>query len=695
MKTLEHLDHGEFWSDFSIATPLEEGINGIENIFRKWIPNPIQKTSEKINIFNETYKLIYIPKNYYIPEEIFEILAYNEEYVYAIPELFGIKTDYVYVYNKDRQLTESDIHTLNSALSNAAIATSFEIPIIIQNDQTKLCFAGIKRTKSEIEHFQSSFYESMPAEFRSQTKIKTSIVNQFKVDPSKILVSARYISNLNEYDFRNGTLFKKDTFYTQITEDPVKFLKLFLVFDETKIDSMKTDVTNPSHLAIQSKFRKKVTRKSRLRDLISLLHTVWTYPTIQDAITPPYAVDANQIINSIFSSKEAPRSFKCSLHGAPPSSSLAKLSIEMCKNPTVETMSLLWDKFVKQVRHNAERKILIPSVDTEGVNYQYCVIYQKLQMINYCIKNPESGFIKSDGETTIPLVNGPGFIVTPERQVIPMRTQDQLDADDKLIKQSAEDDDSRIFLQATQLRSDIASFKASNPMSLFSDFVHWYFPHSFDPKTNDVKEGFNPEYKKVWDSTKPCEARKQQRLFDSLEQIELALDYLETLAPGEILPQIIVICMEQALFDLKFGVLPKISEKIERVNRAFLSFDRRYRNTKSPSMNDLATMCVEPVEAIEDLAFVVSCLDSLLTKFPRCPDAAQMLFECGECTITKDEKPGLQDFFKKVEFTGRQAATSRAKETTISVTGDTFSQRYFVSDKGKSIIIASSFTEFF
>lgn len=693
MNSLEHLETQELWSDFSVVKPFEESVNSIDQILREWTQKPIKLTKKNVFLNGERIKLVYVPKYFCIPEFILDTIHYSDLNISAIRELFGITTDFVYFCPK-KIIDQSYIKLYISIMSNAIIASNFEFPIFIQVFKTdNLQYYGIRRTKSTIEHFNSTVYETSPAEFKSMSKIKSSILEQHS-NVSNILVSTRYLSNLNELDFRKSLKFTKYTYYSTITNDPIKKLSFYLVFDETNIENNKIDILNPSHIAIQCRFRNSYDTNSKLRQFAALVHTVWTYPSIKAAIVPPFTIDANEIINSIFSQPEQPKAFQCDIHGAPPLSCLSKLAIEMCEAATVESMSLLWSKFVKQIRIFSDKNQIIPGVDTDGVNFQHCIIYQKLQMINYCIAHPEAGFIEAEGYKDYYLVDGSERIFVPELQTVPMRTKDQYDIQGKLLQNS---DDEYSISVIEQLKSDIASFKAANPSAVFADFVHWYYPLSFDATKNDVKEGFHQQGKELWESTNACEARKQsKRLFDQIEQKELALDYLETLVPGDILPQMIKVVLESALYELSDPILPKIKESIEIAKKSYKNFDLIFKDPeKHPTMNDIASYVRDPIEKLEELAFKCSCLDSLLIKFEGCPNVVKLLYECGECAVSDEEKPQLERFFNKVDFRGRQAATARAREYIIRFDGDGYNQRLFISDRDQKFIVASCLCEYF
>eukprot|EP01112_Ceratiomyxa_fruticulosa_P015409 TRINITY_DN4525_c0_g1_i1.p1 TRINITY_DN4525_c0_g1~~TRINITY_DN4525_c0_g1_i1.p1 ORF type:complete len:1040 (-),score=265.36 TRINITY_DN4525_c0_g1_i1:132-3251(-) len=82
-----------------------------------------------------------------------------------------------------------------------------------------------------------------------------------------------------------------------------------------------------------------------------------------------------------------------SFKGAPPSSLLSSLSIACLSIQALPAIALIWIEFVKEIRWYWEHSIPIPriplptaSVSNSMVDLDCCLLYQKLQMLNYCIQ---------------------------------------------------------------------------------------------------------------------------------------------------------------------------------------------------------------------------------------------------------------------------------------------------------------------
>lgn len=73
------------------------------------------------------------------------------------------------------------------------------------------------------------------------------------------------------------------------------------------------------------------------------------------------------------------------LKASPPGTLLASLSAQLLNMRTLHGMALVWLEFVKELRWHWEERVQIPAVATSHIDYNSCLLYQKLQMLNYCI----------------------------------------------------------------------------------------------------------------------------------------------------------------------------------------------------------------------------------------------------------------------------------------------------------------------
>ena len=705
---LEHVQIEGLWSDFSVLTPYEDCVSFIEQKLREWKNKPKTRTKIKIQIDKNDFRMVYIPKSYNLVSEITELFDYQISNVQSIREIFGISSDFIIGYFKS-QLSDDYIKSAFSILVKASELSGIQIPIFFQHvKKQNLTYSGICFNPKNRMHFTSRTELSVPDSFKSFSHIKYAVSSHFSSKIREMTISCRISSSLNEMDFQNGLYYKNNSFYSTIDHDPIKKIRVFLFYDQVPIDSAKFDILSPDHIAISPSFRKNVKRSNPLRSFIDLFHTACTYESNDETHDKESISDIKAIMSKVFKQPQQLKTdFKCPICGCTPNSSLALLCEKIVEKGTIEAMYVLWKAYIKRVRQYIDNEEPIPGIETDGVNYQHCIIYQKLQMINYCIAHKNAGFLKQDDNegsdekvkvNTIKfLLNGEKLIV-PERQELSMQTLDQIKAHDNLLEKNKNNKQEYLRLQFRQMKSDIASFKAANPTATFADFIRWYTPINYDDDNNQIRESINPDWQVLWDSTRAEEARKQNdRLFDPVCQIEYAFDELNSLGPGEILPSIISILFELSLYRVKLTALQKMSfvqRSFNQCERAFLSFARRTKDDASNSMEEYQRLCKEPLESLENCAFQTGIVESLIIKLPGCINSISVMLEDGIATITENEKPGLKEFFKKTEFKGRQAATLQAREYTVVAYGENIvSERLFISDRTEKTIIASVTTE--
>ena len=715
---LEHVSIEGLWSDFSVLTPLEDCVMFIEQKLRDWkINKPTTKQKIKIQLDQKDFRMIYIPKTYNLLGDVTEIFKYPSNNIQSIREIFGISSDFIIGYFK-AQLQDSFIKSAFSILVTALELSGIRIPIFFQHIKNQnLVYSGICFNQNNRMHFTSRTQLSFPDSFKSLSHIKHSISSHFTSKIKEMTISCRISSSLNEMDFINGLYYKNNSFYSTIDQDPIKKIHVFLFYDKAPIDSAKFDVLSPDHVALSPSFRKNIKRSNPLRSFIDIVHTAWTYQGNDGSDETQQITDIKTIMNRIFKQPQQLRTdFKCRLCGCTPNSSFALLCEKIVEKGSIESMAILWNAYFKRVRQYIDKKEPIPGIETNGVNYNHCILYQKLQMINYCITHPDAGFVKEDNDNKSNqaqnkenkndnhvkvssvkyLLNGKDLIV-PERQELSMQTLDQINEHKKLLEQNKSNHQQYIMLNHMQMKSDMASFKEANPTAVFADFIRWYNPINYDSENNKIRDSIEPDFQVLWDLTAPQKARDQARLFDPVDQIEKAYDSLSSAYPGEIIPSIITILFELSLFRIQLTALQKmkfVQKAFETCDRAFLSFVRRTKDDSFKSMEEFQRLCKEPLESIEDCAFQAGIVESLIIKLPGCINSISLMLQDGIATFTENEKPGLKEFFKKSEFKGRQAATLQAREYTVVAYGENnVSERLFISDRTEKTIIASVTTE--
>ena len=696
---LEHIPLEGLWSDFSNFTPLEECISAVEQIFRKWKKPPIISEKMKFSYCQKDYRIVYYPLNDTPVADVYDSLIYINTIAQSIQEMFSVKTDLIIVYPK-KQISESEFRNMFSIVATALELSGIRIPTFLQKEKTDfISLSGVCFNKHERISYSSRTENFLPDNFKSFSKIRKTFELSLNDKIKSITASSRFLSNLNEMDFKNGTYYQRKNFYTNKGQDPVKMIHVCLQFDPKPIDKISINILNPDHVSITPVLvdvSKKV-RESELRDFVALVHEIWTYHSIKSAMTIIEIDDIAPLMDRIM--KTMPVKFKTAIKGASPLSSFANLCEEIVYRGTVEEMALLWNEYLQRVKDAYDKKKPIPGIETDGVDFNQSIVYQKLQMINYCIVNPDAGYIAGglqDDASAMFLLDGTEMVI-PERQAMPMKTADQHQKEDKIFNDAKKRGDAATisFLQNRQMKSDMSAFKEANPTAIFADFVRWRIPHDYDQEKNEVKATINPEYPKLWEKASPVSARQQEEFFNPDKEIELALIDLEMLKPGDLIQVVIPVLFEIALYDLMVNVphIPFVDNKVAYAERALLSFSRRTGNGVK-TMMEYAEYCSEPIEALEDASFNVSAAESLLVKFPGCTQSISLMLEDGTAAILPSERPALEEFFKKTEFRGRQSATIRAREYVIvAETEKSVKQRLFYSERTEKSIIASSTSE--
>ncbi|XP_072937011.1 rab3 GTPase-activating protein catalytic subunit [Epargyreus clarus] len=264
-----------------------------------------------------------------------------------------------------------------------------------------------------------------------------------------------------------------------------------------------------------------------------------------------------------------------------------------------------WYEFAQELQYRWEHRILVPGVADGAPNARTCLLHQKLQLLNCCIKraleskgsvvansSDDEFFDCSDEETTedqLPwdrpvgrlsrlenatLKNGAPLYI-PRTQDPAPKTEDQLEEDAELMAQqveSAKASELWARMMSAPLLSDMEAFKAANPGAELCDFVQWYSPRDWKPDGGGalsdrmLLQG-NP-WLEAWNVARPVPAARQRRLFDGTREAEQVLHYLRSRTIGAVaellLPAI-----------LKAGAAKAISEKVPGNNASVGGVDKR------------------------------------------------------------------------------------------------------------------------
>jgi Rab3 GTPase-activating protein catalytic subunit len=225
------------------------------------------------------------------------------------------------------------------------------------------------------------------------------------------------------------------------------------------------------------------------------------------------------------------------------------------------------------------------------------------------------------------------------------------------------------------------AFQAANPGSVLEDFVKWYgsptnpieeyseadniqammvlnddwFDDSINNKLDKAGEAVKILketrifWSETWNQAKPLAASDQDPLFDAYSTAEMALDYLETLHPANLLAQVMAVNLSAAHFVLAVSAgeatsIPAVQQSLrtlkERIDSAvqLLSSDTTTGNTATISIPAIAA-CEVACTAINETEVLLARAVSLLQKV-QSGDIVQALLH-SPVEIDAKHRPGV------------------------------------------------------
>ncbi|XP_038211262.1 rab3 GTPase-activating protein catalytic subunit [Zerene cesonia] len=263
-----------------------------------------------------------------------------------------------------------------------------------------------------------------------------------------------------------------------------------------------------------------------------------------------------------------------------------------------------WYEFVQELQYRWEHRILVPGVIDGAPNARTCLLHQKLQLLNCCIKkaventtalpgtsSEEEFFDCSDDEDeeqlpwnrpvgrlnrleNATLKNGAPLYV-PRTQDPAPKTEDQLEEDAELMVRLGDDakaSELRARMMSASLLSDMEAFKAANPGAELCDFVRWYSPRDWRPDDGGslgdrmLLPG-NP-WLEAWNVARPVPAARQRRLFDETREAEQVLHFFRSRTIAAVVELLLPAI-------LKAGAAKAISEGAVGSNSSVGGIDKR------------------------------------------------------------------------------------------------------------------------
>jgi hypothetical protein len=229
-----------------------------------------------------------------------------------------------------------------------------------------------------------------------------------------------------------------------------------------------------------------VRRLLELRSSVEKANSFKTWSDSQD-------VDASRIIDELFAAQsrvlEGPRLLK----SAPTGSFLADFAVRCARYPP--QFDALWRALLRRLRVCVDRRELVPNIPFDAISFGNCLIYQKLQLVNYCIYRLRRG--------------DPGFIQSED-----------------LFEQS------RVFFDQSQQEEFLLE-------------CHRTF---FATRLNASNELFVQDFGRLPSNIDAVPT------FDLLTQVELAMVFLEALGPVDVFDQVATVLIDQAFARIRENV---------------------------------------------------------------------------------------------------------------------------------------------
>lgn len=294
-----------------------------------------------------------------------------------------------------------------------------------------------------------------------------------------------------------------------------------------------------------------------------------------------------------------------------------------CEEREFESFACLWYNFLKYLRDCWENGNFLLGVekDLHQIDLLKCLFYQKLQMLNFCIKTKQNRHSSLNSKTTeiqneeffdandifvsltdldreplgrlcvmnpeVYLFNHPDrLIYIPVTQDFGPLTEDMID---KQVFSMQNFDDEVHNINRSQfdiLLSDMQAFKAANPGSELEDFVRWHSPRDFIVEENGSKGKLsnrmntkrNP-WIDTWIEAKPIPISQQLRLFNETKEAETILSSFEQIVFKDLINYMLPILVVDSIRSLIANsgeCLPIIKNRLQTLCKKVYETSRNF-----------------------------------------------------------------------------------------------------------------------
>jgi hypothetical protein len=533
---------------------------------------------------------------------------------------------------RDNDIKNKEVASIFSILIPAALETHFPFPIFVQLSEPQYFTFQGHYYSGRIHTSFSSRTEWRPDDsLVTSDSISTLFQRSFPVDASSINLDVRVHSQFTSQVFQGTPLeFRLLEFYSWVNCDPVRRLHICSDLPHT---------SRAPRMAIYVELADVVESPSPLSRFIDSMLNNWHTARFSDLVTNGATHFARSEIARLF--EECPVEIsdeKSLLKAAPHNSLLERLVVQLVQLREPDRFAALWLEFVNEIRRRASSKVVIPGVGLSGPQFENCLIFQKLQMLNVCINGIEN--VALTPSQPMHLLSGQ-TMVFPTTTMIAVNTEDQIEEVRHLLEMNADDVRQRALLQSRPLQREMLRFWEVNPTAVFADFIHWYSPGDFDRATGEVSPRMSADgslWRSLWDDVVSGKELDEQGLFNPVEQAEMALDYLYGLLPLELIGDLIPVAFAAASFEVAEaapGQMTAVDQAIARIDRALQTFHVRVEEATEKLPRDVYVHeCQAVAQTIEAAGLVIAAANSLAKKFPGCEAAVKQLMECREFRVT-------------------------------------------------------------
>ena len=551
---MEKVPVSEIWTDFTVESQVEGAIKDVEEAFRAYLGH--QDVNPKVKIYGVAYFLRFYDEE---SGDVLEKLKFPKRASEILRRIFMIKGPLAFCAHENEQKSNIELKIIPSLLSilkAAAMAAGFEFPVFIAERTPENCsFRGFALKGgmsvnyiSHYEYVHPERLESLPiivdhfaCTFKQVSSIEASARIQYKVrnvkddEIAKLRVSDFYAKNIGGFI------------------DKARFWAEWPVVADTKAP---LEILEAGNYGVWVRFKKAPERyTSKLHRFIGLLKNIWEIcPGLKNwsDLTRDADRDMSKEVQEMFASiPEQSPSEKSVLKASPNQSLLHHLAIRLVGfADDVQSLALFWLAFLKEVRQAFEKKRKLPGVDDNGPDFDNCLIYQKLQMLNVCINGgkPHNDGDDKPRESEMKLMNGEPMMI-PASQQGGILTEDQIMDEQVLLENNVTDQRQKAYLQRAALMRDMIAFKEINSGACFVDFIRWYSPRDYNSETNELSIRMSSSdnlWREFWEDVENGKAQAEKFSFNPVEQAEMAIDYLEGISPPELIGDLIPVLLSAA-----------------------------------------------------------------------------------------------------------------------------------------------------